>query len=140
MQSVAGIPNIILHRDHTHKPQRLCNPNRTQQCALHTENPNNYGRTSNGQPGLQEEVISSELRTYPNPCRENKVTIEFSAKQITEIRLINITGKEVYQKSFAIPENKKQVELTGIPNGIYIIRIKTDDQNLVTKKLMISKN
>ena len=89
---------------------------------------------------LQEEVISSELRIYPNPCRENKVTIEFSVKQITEIRLINITGKEVYQKSFPIPENKKQVELTGIPNGIYIIRIKTDDQNLVTKKLMISKN
>ncbi len=89
---------------------------------------------------LQEEVISSELRIYPNPCRENKVTIEFSAKQITEIRLINITGKEVYQKSFAVPENKKQVELTGIPNGIYIIRIKTDDQSLVTKKLMISKN
>ena len=89
---------------------------------------------------LQEEVISSELRIYPNPCRENKVTIEFSVKQITEIRLINITGKEVYQKSYPIPENKKQVELTGIPNGIYIIRIKTDDQNLVTKKLMISKN
>ncbi len=89
---------------------------------------------------LQEEVISSELRIYPNPCRENKVTIEFAAKQIAEIRLINITGKEVYQKSFAYPENKKQVELTDIPNGIYIIRIKTDDQNLVTKKLMISKN
>ena len=88
---------------------------------------------------LQDEIVSSELKIYPNPCRENRVTIEFAAKLITEIRLINITGKEVYQKTFAYPENKKQIELAEIPNGIYIVRIKTDDQNLVAKKLMISK-
>ena len=82
----------------------------------------------------------SELKIYPNPCKDAKVTVEFTSKQITEVQLINIAGKEVLQKTFTYPENKKQIELDGIPNGIYLVRIKTDDQKLVTKKLMVSKN
>lgn len=81
----------------------------------------------------------SELRIFPNPCINARVSIEFVSKQITGVQLINIAGKEVLQKSFAYPENKKQIELEGIPNGIYLVRIKTDDQKLVTKKLMVSK-
>jgi len=82
----------------------------------------------------------SELRIYPNPCKDSKVSIEFVSKQITGVQLINIAGKEVLQKSFAYPESKKQIELEGIPNGIYLVRIKTGDQKLVTKKLMVYKN
>jgi len=82
----------------------------------------------------------SELRIYPNPCKDSKITVEFTSKLITEILLINIAGKEVLQKSFAYPENKKQIGLEELPNGIYMVRIKTDDHKLITKKLMISKN
>ena len=89
---------------------------------------------------IAEDNVLSELKIYPNPCKDSKFTIEFTSKQITEVRLINIAGKEVLLKTFTYPENKKQIELDGIPNGIYLVRIKTDDQKLVTKKLMVSKN
>ncbi len=101
---------------------------------------NLQGSTPSWSSQIAEDIVLSELKIYPNPCKDSKVTIEFTSKQIAEIRLINIAGKEVLQRSFAYPENKKQIELDGIPNGIYLVRIKTDDQKLVTKKLMISKN
>lgn len=89
---------------------------------------------------IAEESALSELKIYPNPCKDNKVTIEFASKLITEVKFVNIAGKDVLLKTYSYPENKKQIELDGIPNGIYIVRIKTDDQKLVTKKLMVSKN
>jgi hypothetical protein len=90
-------------------------------------------------PNFEENNISSELKIYPNPCTDNKLTIEFNTREISEIRLSNITGKEVYQKKFQFTENKKQIQLNDIPNGIYIIRIITSDQKQVVKKLMVSK-
>lgn len=83
--------------------------------------------------------LASELKVYPNPCIDCKVTIEFNNQEITEIRLTNIAGKEVFLKKFQFAENKKQIQLNEIPNGIYIIRIITSDQKQVVKKLMVTK-
>jgi hypothetical protein len=54
--------------------------------------------------------------------------------------LTNITGKEVFQKKFPLAENKKEIQLYDIPNGLYIIRIITSNQKQVMKKLMVAKN
>jgi len=84
--------------------------------------------------------LSTELKIYPNPCKDSKLTIEFTVREISEIRISNITGKEVFVKIFSNPENQKEISLTDLPNGIYIVRIKTSDNKLVAKKLMVSKN
>jgi len=88
---------------------------------------------------FDENINASELKVYPNPCIDDKVTIEFNNQEIIEIRLTNITGKEVYLKKFQFAENKKQIQLNDIPNGIYIVKITTSDQKMVVKKLMVSK-
>lgn len=88
---------------------------------------------------IDESNLASELRVYPNPCIDGKVTIEFNDQEITEIRLTNIAGKEVFLKKFQFAEHKKQIQLNEIPNGIYIIRIITSDQNQIVKKLMVTK-
>lgn len=88
---------------------------------------------------FEENNTSTELRIYPNPCTDNKLTIEFNYQEITEIRLTSITGKEVFLKKFQFAESKKQILLNDIPNGIYIVKITTSDQKMVVKKLMVSK-
>jgi hypothetical protein len=87
-----------------------------------------------------ENNFSLELKVYPNPCTDGKVNIELNNQEISEVRLTNITGREVFLKKFQIAENKKQIQLNDIPNGLYIMRIKTSDQKQVTKKLMVTKN
>jgi len=88
----------------------------------------------------EESSLSMELRVYPNPTTDGKVTLELNNQEISEVRLTNITGKEVFLKKFQLAENKKQIQLNDIPNGLYIIRIITSDQKQVVKKLMIARN
>lgn len=89
---------------------------------------------------FEENSAVSEVKIYPNPCKEEKVTVEFINQEIREIRLTNIIGKEVFFKQYPFSENKKQIELTEIPNGIYLIQIKTTDGEFVVKKLMVARN
>ena len=47
--------------------------------------------------------LESELKIYPNPVKNNQVTLSFQTKEIAEIRLVNITGKEVMKKEYVFP-------------------------------------
>jgi hypothetical protein len=87
----------------------------------------------------EESSLTMELRVFPNPSTDGKITVELNNQEISEIRLTNITGKEVFLKKFQFAENKKQIHLNDIPSGLYIIKIITPDQKQVVKKLMISK-
>lgn len=88
----------------------------------------------------EKEKIESELKIYPNPCTNSKVTIDFNANEISEISFTNITGKQILLKKYEFPPHKTQIQLYNIPNGIYLIRVKTSDKKMVVKKLMVSKN
>lgn len=89
---------------------------------------------------LTKEKEQAELKIYPNPCKSDKLTIEFESKQIKEFRITNIAGKQVIHKKFYYPENKKEVVLNDIQNGIYLIQVKSMDNKTVVKKLIVSKN
>lgn len=84
--------------------------------------------------------IESELKIYPNPCKNSKVTVDFNSKEISEISLTNITGKQVLLKKYELLTHKAQLQLNDIPNGIYLIQVKTSDNKTFVKKLMVSKN
>ncbi len=87
-----------------------------------------------------ENTVNTEVKIYPNPAKGEFVTVEFTKREIKEISLTNITGKEVFLKTYPFAENKKQVQLNDIPNGIYFLKIKTTEDKIVIKKLMVSKN
>ncbi len=90
---------------------------------------NSFEATQKNQP---------ELKVYPNPCKEQKITVELNDQELSEIKITNITGKQYYYKKLAIPEAKEQILLENFPNGLYIIQIKTTDNKLVAKKLLIA--
>ena len=85
-------------------------------------------------------ITSSELKVYPNPCKQEKVTIESNNFDINELSITNIAGKQIYLKKFPLPESKIQVELSEMPNGVYLVKIKTDDGKQMVKKLIVSKD
>ncbi len=93
-----------------------------------------------GFSSFQNEEEKNEVKVYPNPCKNNKVTIDYTLKEISEIRITNITGKQVYLKEYKFPISKIQLSLHDIPNGIYLVQISTTDKKRTVKKLMISRN
>lgn len=90
--------------------------------------------------GVEKEVVEAQLKLYPNPCKNSKLTVDFGSNEIKEIRLTNITGKQVLLKKYTIPTYKVRLQLNDIPNGIYLVQIKSGNNKMVVKKLMVSKN
>ena len=101
---------------------------------------NNISNPSNlSNSFISEKQNTPTLKIYPNPCKNEKVTIDFNRHQISEIQLTNITGKQVLRKKFTFAENKKQLQLNDIPNGMYLLKVKSTDNKIVVKKFIVSK-
>lgn len=87
----------------------------------------------------KEKQNSSELNIYPNPCKSNKVTIDFKSHLIEEVQLTSITGKQIFQKKLQIPEATTQIHLEDVENGMYLLKVKSVDNQVVVKKFIVAK-
>lgn len=94
----------------------------------------------NNVSGFDSEKNQPELKLYPNPCKDKKVTIELNADLISEIRLINIAGKEVFIKRIENPVNRQNLDLVNVPNGVFMVQVKTTDNKILVKKLLVTNN
>jgi len=81
-----------------------------------------------------------EVNVYPNPVETGRVSIEMNHYELLEIRLIDIGGKEIKQKKISPGTSRTVLTVNEIPNGIYFIRIKTTDNKVYVKKLVLSSN
>jgi hypothetical protein len=66
---------------------------------------------------------------YPNPV-ENVLTISYS-QNIKNIELFNIIGKQVLVKN--INNKKSEIDLSKLPEGVYFVRVYSDDGSAVIK-------
>lgn len=77
----------------------------------------------------KEEFDSNEIDLYPNPTSQFiEVRTNYA---INQLKLYSISGKEV--KSY--PKNISRIDLSDLPNGIYLLEIVTN-QGSITKKII----
>jgi len=74
---------------------------------------------------------------YPNPI-EDKVTLMFKSQEFqnTEYSIINFLGKEVISSHLKIENNHAELSLNGIDKGIYLLKVKLNNQ-FYTKKISV---
>ena len=82
-------------------------------------------------------VTDNHIRFYPNPTNGN-ITLEIKNLQTGNlaIEVFNILGNTVYSKSYNPPSGKYELNLSGLNNGIYFVRIKIDDHGFITKVIL----
>jgi sugar lactone lactonase YvrE len=104
-----------------------------------------YSRTSysnrkklvvTGIPGITD--ISSEINIYPNPVN-NALFISINQPIDGNITILNVLGQEVYTDTFNSSNNNpiKQIQLSGLSSGVYILKIESNGQTLVKKFVKI---
>ncbi|MFA7687568.1 MAG: YCF48-related protein [Moheibacter sp.] len=81
-----------------------------------------------------EQERNNEIKVYPNPV-SNELNIIFEKPIKANITLTDITGKQIYSKSFH--ENQVKINTSAFPKGTYILSVKTETKN-VTKKIIIN--
>ncbi|MHC1774854.1 MAG: serine hydrolase [Lentimicrobium sp.] len=80
--------------------------------------------------GIEENIGLTSNSAYPNPV-SGSLTIEIPEQ--TAIELTDMKG--VLLKTFQVDGDKTSINISDLSNGIYIIRVRTND-GLVTKKII----
>ncbi|MDD4991524.1 MAG: T9SS type A sorting domain-containing protein [Paludibacter sp.] len=81
---------------------------------------------------------ASSLTVYPNPASDELIiNLPFEKKSAVSIKIVDVTGREVYSKE-AVSVEKENINVSNLSNGIYLVVAKQGDVKL-TQKLLIRK-
>ncbi|WP_291286979.1 S8 family serine peptidase [Flavobacterium sp.] len=69
---------------------------------------------------------------YPNPVTEGKLHIESASASVKNILISDMSGKKVY----SVKTEKTEINVSGLPSGVYIIKVEQDG-NTTVQKLII---
>ena len=75
-----------------------------------------------------------EFSAFPNPVSQGKLTITTFNTKEKKVTIYNVLGKRVFAQKFSV--NNKQLDVSQINSGIYIMKIIEGDK-VATKKLII---
>lgn len=79
----------------------------------------------------------AEVTISPNPVHGQWFTVEISSGYIKDIRILNITGTEVYHRMQDAAVSRYRIYTGKLPDGVYLLKITTHEQHSRTYKLMI---
>lgn len=88
---------------------------------------------------FEEEKPAPKIKIYPNPCKNNKLTIELEEAEIKEVKISNIVGEIIQINYPELPVNKYQLFLNNLPEGIYLVHIETTEKKTFVKKLLVTR-
>ena len=90
-----------------------------------------------GIPKLWSGPHRNYVKVYPNPT-EGKLYIDLSTNAVFQVQVLDIIGKVVWneQNSFS---SKANLDISSLPEGIYIVRIELDNDDVVYKKVNLIK-
>jgi hypothetical protein len=83
--------------------------------------------------GIGQLTDSQSIRIYPNPTA-GKVNI--SGSENMDISVYSTTGNLVYS---LMKGPAREIDLSNLENGLYIIQLKIADNNIISKKISIIK-
>lgn len=81
---------------------------------------------------IQESASIEGLNLYPNPVSNGRVTITSKNDSDKEVIIFDILGKKVLQSTLS----SKELNVSNLSPGVYIIRINTADAS-ATRKLIV---
>lgn len=88
-----------------------------------------------GAIGISENELAKSIQVFPNPSN-GKMKLISSLVNVKTIAVYNTLGAIVFEEKE--PQLQNELDLTTLPNGIYIVRANTE-AGIVTKKITIHK-
>jgi len=80
-----------------------------------------------------------KITIYPVPVREGMFTIK-SDKDISEIKITNIIGQNIFFERYDSPMNLVKITLEKPGRGIYLCAILFNDGTRAVKKIMVERS
>lgn len=89
--------------------------------------------------GIDDELFAQGVKVYPNP-NNGRFAIGFELEDFENIaiELFSLTGQVVYQSQMEhVLNTSVDVDVTGIASGIYMLKVSTESQKVLYKKLIV---
>lgn len=77
----------------------------------------------------QSEMLN-DVNVYPNPSTG---MINFAGENISTVEIVDLSGVEVFTRSYAIPVDYSSIDLSFLDRGIYIARINSNNNVNISK-------
>jgi|GEM_PF-1964860 len=87
---------------------------------------------------IESEVLKNTIAIHPNPTKGEFFNLKNDKQlNINNIAIYDLTGKIVLNESINNSAINNRISLSGINSGIYLVKISDENNNSVTKKLII---
>ncbi len=80
-----------------------------------------------------EDFWHNQIKVYPNPIHDFLYFQNNSLYKIQQIRLIDISGKTIFEK---ILKNEQKINLSWLKSGVYFIQLSNKENQSITKKII----
>ena len=86
---------------------------------------------------IEESIRQTHITLMPNPANEFIIVKSSKNVEFNSLNIIDLSGKHVYNTSFNSNKQKTHINISGLPVGIYYMRINTK-KGLIVKKFIKS--
>ncbi|QHT66697.1 T9SS type A sorting domain-containing protein [Rhodocytophaga rosea] len=78
------------------------------------------------------------MKLYPNPAKDDKVTIQLTYTNLNEIsfQVVSVTGKRMNELNYRLSGNKIELNTRNLPVGLYIVQVSSPKETR-TARLMV---
>ena len=81
-------------------------------------------------------IERNEFEIYPNPAADI-LKVKLNGKEIQQIRIIDITGKTVFESRTGFQASEAKIPVNQLQNGVYILQVTSGNQT-GTKSFVVS--
>lgn len=70
-------------------------------------------------------TVNDDIIIYPNPAYD-KLNVEIKGKGAATLSIINLLGETVFRKEIAKNQNRVDVDVSGLPSGMYMLKSESE--------------
>jgi hypothetical protein len=82
------------------------------------------------------EIQELKVSVYPNPVINNQINVTTN-RDIQSIKILTIVGSVVLDREYEAGTTNVQLDLDKLSKGLYLLKIKFDEEKTYTEKIMV---
>lgn len=82
------------------------------------------------------EIQELKVNIYPNPVINNQINVTTN-RDIQSIKILTIVGSVVLDREYEAGTTNIQLDLDKLSKGLYLLKIKFDEEKTYTEKIMV---
>lgn len=113
----------------------------TSNIPIHIPYTNTFWETTFDVGIMDHYKTTSNLVVYPQPSSDKiSIRVPDDFGLISEIKILNSTGVEINLNRIIVSKNSESIEISSLPEGIYLINLKNIKGKIANKKIIMASN